>query len=39
MLGLAVSPWCPNDLPTLRLLNAMGVDSVGTDYPELFEQV
>ena len=37
--GLAVSPWCPNDVPTLRLLDAMGVDSVGTDYPELFDKV
>jgi glycerophosphoryl diester phosphodiesterase len=37
--GLAVSPWCPNDLPTLRRLSEMGVDSVGTDYPELFDQV
>jgi glycerophosphoryl diester phosphodiesterase len=37
--GLAISPWNPNDLPTLRMLSQMGVDSVGTDYPELFEQV
>ncbi|PKO23742.1 MAG: hypothetical protein CVU38_02635 [Chloroflexi bacterium HGW-Chloroflexi-1] len=37
--GLAVSPWCPNDLPTLRTLDAMGVDSIGTDYPDLFEQI
>jgi glycerophosphoryl diester phosphodiesterase len=37
--GLAVSPWCPNDLPTLRLLSQMGVDSIGTDYPELFDQI
>ena len=28
-----------NDLPTLRMLSQMGVDSVGTDYPELFGQV
>lgn len=35
--GLAVSPWCPNDAPTLRALTAMGVDSIGTDYPELFD--
>lgn len=37
--GLAISPWNPNDLPTLRLLSDLGVDSVGTDYPELFDQV
>jgi glycerophosphoryl diester phosphodiesterase len=37
--GLAVSPWCPNDLATLRLLDRMGVDSIGTDYPELFDQI
>ncbi len=37
--GLAISPWNPNDLPTLRMLSEMGVDSVGTDYPELFDQV
>jgi glycerophosphoryl diester phosphodiesterase len=37
--GLALSPWNPNDLPTIRLLSQMGVDSVGTDYPELFDQV
>jgi len=35
--GLAISPWCPNDAPTLRALAAMGVDSIGTDYPELFD--
>jgi glycerophosphoryl diester phosphodiesterase len=37
--GLAVSPWCPNDLSTLRLLSEMGVDSIGTDYPDLFNQI
>jgi glycerophosphoryl diester phosphodiesterase len=37
--GLALSPWNPNDLPTLRMLNEIGVDSVGTDYPELFDQI
>ncbi len=37
--GLAVSPWCPNDLPTIRLLDRMGVDSIGSDYPDLFSQV
>lgn len=37
--GLAISPWNPNDLPTLRMLNELGVDSVGTDYPELFDQL
>jgi glycerophosphoryl diester phosphodiesterase len=37
--GLAISAWNPNDLPTLRLLSDMGVDSAGTDYPELFGQV
>ncbi len=34
--GLAVSPWCPNDRPTLQWLEARGVDSIGTDYPDLF---
>lgn len=34
--GLAVSPWCPNDLDTIRLLDQLGVDSLGTDYPDLF---
>jgi len=34
--GLAVSAWNPNDLPTLRLLSDLGVDSAGTDNPELF---
>jgi glycerophosphoryl diester phosphodiesterase len=37
--GLAVSPWVPNDLPTIRLLDGMGVDSIGTDYPDLFKQL
>jgi glycerophosphoryl diester phosphodiesterase len=37
--GLAVSPWCPNDLPTIKYLEAMGVDSIGTDYPDLFAQL
>lgn len=37
--GLAVSVWNPNDLATLRGLNDMGVDSAGTDYPELFAQL
>jgi len=37
--GLAISPWNPNDLATIRLLSGMGVDSVGTDYPDLFDQV
>lgn len=37
--GLAISAWNPNDLPTLRMLSELGVDSVGTDYPELFDQV
>lgn len=37
--GLAVSPWCPNDLETLRMLDRMGVDSVGTDYPDLFAKL
>jgi glycerophosphoryl diester phosphodiesterase len=36
---LAVSPWCPNDLESLRLLSQMGVDSIGTDYPDLFDQI
>ena len=37
--GLAVSPWCPNDAPTIKWLADMGVDSIGTDYPELFDQI
>jgi glycerophosphoryl diester phosphodiesterase len=37
--GLAVSPWCPNDLATIRLLGDMGVDSIGTDYPDLFDRI
>jgi glycerophosphoryl diester phosphodiesterase len=37
--GLAVSPWCPNDLATLRMLSDMGVDSIGTDYPDLFDRI
>lgn len=37
--GLAISAWNPNDLPTLRLLGDLGVDSAGTDYPELFGQL
>jgi glycerophosphoryl diester phosphodiesterase len=36
---LAVSPWCPNDLSTLRMLDRMGVDSVGTDYPDLLAEL
>ncbi len=37
--GLAISAWNPNDLPTLRMLSDLGVDSAGTDYPELFDQI
>jgi glycerophosphoryl diester phosphodiesterase len=37
--GLAVSPWCPNDLPTIQWLDRMGVDSIGSDYPDLFERL
>ncbi len=37
--GLAVSPWCPNDLPTIKMLDEMGVDSIGTDYPNLFNEL
>jgi glycerophosphoryl diester phosphodiesterase len=37
--GLAVSPWCPNDLATIRLLSQMGVDSIGTDFPDLFDRI
>jgi glycerophosphoryl diester phosphodiesterase len=37
--GLAVSPWAPNDLGTLHLLDDMGVDSIGTDYPDLFRRL
>lgn len=36
-VGLAVSPWCPNDLPAIQALDKMGVDSIGTDYPDLFQ--
>jgi glycerophosphoryl diester phosphodiesterase len=37
--GLAVSPWCPNDVATLRMLDQIGVDSIGTDYPDLFDEL
>lgn len=37
--GLGVSAWNPNDLATIRALSELGVDSVGTDYPELFDQL
>ena len=37
--GLAVSPWCPNDLATLRALDEMGADSIGTDFPDLFDRL
>jgi len=37
--GLAISTWCPNDLPTIKILAQMGVDSIGTDYPDLFDQM
>jgi len=37
--GLAISPWNPDDAATLRALSAMGVDSAGSDYPELFGKV
>jgi glycerophosphoryl diester phosphodiesterase len=37
--GLAISPWCPNDVPTIRYLSDMGVDSIGSDYPDLFDQI
>lgn len=33
--GLRVRAWNPNDAPTMRQLVAMGVDGVGTDYPEV----
>jgi glycerophosphoryl diester phosphodiesterase len=36
--GLAVSPWNPDDAATLRMLSDMGVDSAGSDCPELFGQ-
>jgi glycerophosphoryl diester phosphodiesterase len=36
---LAVSAWNPSDAATLRMLSDLGVDSAGTDYPELFGQV
>ena len=37
--GLAVSAWNPNDLPTMQRLSAMGVDSIGTDFPDLLGQI
>lgn len=37
--GIAVSPWCPNDVESLRWLDRMGVDSIGTDYPDLFDRL
>jgi glycerophosphoryl diester phosphodiesterase len=37
--GIAVSAWNPNDAATLRMLSDMGVDSAGTDYPELFGHI
>jgi glycerophosphoryl diester phosphodiesterase len=37
--GLAISPWTANDLPTLRALDQIGVDSIATDYPDLFAQM
>jgi glycerophosphoryl diester phosphodiesterase len=37
--GLAISPWNPDDVATLRMLSEMGVDSAGTDHPELFGKV
>jgi glycerophosphoryl diester phosphodiesterase len=37
--GLAISPWNPDDAATLRALSDMGVDSAGSDYPELFGQM
>ena len=37
--GIAVSAWNPNDLPTIRMLAHMGVDSIGSDFPDLFEQI
>lgn len=32
--GLAVSAWVVNDIETLEHLMAMGIDSVGSDYPD-----
>ena len=37
--GLAVSPWVGNDVATIRHLDRMGVDSIGSDYPDLFDQI
>ena len=37
--GLAVSPWCPNDAGGIEMLDRMGVDSIATDYPDLFDRV
>jgi len=34
--GLAISAWNPDDAATLRALSDMGVDSAGSDSPELF---
>jgi len=39
LAGIAVSAWNPNDLPTIRMLAHMGVDSIGSDFPDLFEQI
>jgi glycerophosphoryl diester phosphodiesterase len=37
--GLAISSWNPDEAATLRMLSEMGVDSAGTDYPELFGKI
>lgn len=37
--GLAVSAWIANDVPTLQALDRMGVDSAGSDYPDLFAKM
>lgn len=37
--GLAVSPWTANDEATMRRLIPLGVDSMGTNYPDLLKRL
>ncbi len=37
--GLAVSAWTANDVRQLRVLDQIGVDSIASDFPDLFDQV
>ncbi len=37
--GIAVSPWTANDKEVLERCIAIGVDSIGTDYPERLRQI